>query len=408
MKRTGFASWQVLAALVVLAIVLVIFQRATSARDVDVATDPPNPAQRAFFESAASRPDLELFFKALPRSKKLQMARNLGDHATPNAAKVAAKLLSTFDEQAREALIASLSKLAATNPALVAGELGLSGSYQRIGVYRALRSAGDRGTHAAAAALADPARKSNAVRYLVQLGPSSIPHVLPLLNEESEGTRSAAAETLGKLRSIEAVAPILSKLPLAKGEERLAKGEERSAYIASLADIGDRRAEESLIRALEGATPGESARIMGGLGRIATPRSMAQLVRIHKEGSSQTKDAALTGLVLSGDTAFAHIEEPKLRLEIAARVHTKKADETIRGLLSHPSLSKSALKAATGREQLASALWPQSANPDSVALRMEILASTKAGNRILQGLSDDPVYGGYAKRALELSTISEN
>jgi len=401
MRRTGFASWQVLAALVVLAIILVIFQRATSARDVDLATGEPNAAQRAFFESAASRPDLELFFKALPRSKKLQMARNLGDHATPNAAKVAAKLLSTFDEQAREALIASLSKLAATNPDLVAGELGQSGSYQRIGVYRALRSAGDKGTLAAAAALADPARKSNAVRYLVELGPSSIPHVLPLLNDENEGTRAAAAETLGKLRATEAVDPILLKLLNAKGEER-------SAYIASLADIGDRRAEDSLLQALEGASSGESARIMAGLGRIATPRSIAQLVRIHREANSQTKDAALTGLVLSGDTAFAHVEDPKLRLEIAARVHTKKADETIRGLLSHPSLSKSALKAATGREQLASALWPQSANPDNVALRMEVLATTKAGNRILQGLSDDPVYGGYAKRALELSTISEN
>lgn len=401
MRRHGFASWQVLAALVVLAIVLLIIQRATSARDVDVATGPPNVAQRAFFESAASRPDLELFFKALPRGKRLQMARNLGEHATTSTAKIAAKLLSTFDEHAREALIASLSKIAAESPDLVAAELGQNGSYQRIGVFRALRSAGDSGTRAAAAALADPPRKSNAVRFLVELGTTSISHVLPLLNDKSETTRAAAAEALGKLRASEAVDPILAKLPQAKGEER-------SAYIASLADIGNVRAEDSLLQALERSTPGERARIMAGLGRIATPRSIDSIVRIHRDGNSQERDSALSGLVLAADHALEHVQDPKLRLQVAARVHTMKSDEVIRGLLTDPVHSTPAIKAASGREQLASALWPKSASPDNVALRMEVLATTKAGHEILRGLQNDPVYGGFARRALELSTISEN
>ena len=398
MRHRAFASWQVLAALVVLALVLLIIQRATSARDVDMATGPPSASQRVFFESAATRPDLELFFKALPKNKRLQMARNLGEHATASSAKIAAKLLSTFDDQAREALIASLSKIAASNPGLIAAEIGQSGSFQRIGVFRALRSAGERGTQAAAAALADPGRKSNAVRFLVELGAPSIPHVLPLLNDANEVTRAAAAEALGKLRSAGAVGPILSKLQTAKGEEK-------SAYIAALADIGDRRAESVLADALQTGSPGEKARIITGLGRIATPQSIEKLVRIYREGSDQERNEAVSGLVLAGDRALESISDPELKLLVASRVHTPKADSSIRDLISNSEFSKNAIRAAAGREQLASAIWPGN---DHIALRMELLATTKAGLKVLQSLQNDPVYGGYAKRALELSTISEN
>lgn len=401
MRRHGFASWQVLAALVVLAIVLLIIQRATSARDVDVATGPPNVAQRAYFESAASRPDLELFFKALPRGKRLQMARNLGEHATPSTAKIAVKLLSSFDEQAREALIASLSKIAAETPDLVAAELGQNGSYQRIGVFRALRLAGDSGTRAAAAALADPPRKSNAVRFLVELGTSSIPHVLPSLNDNSETTRAAAAEALGKLRASEAVDPILSKLPQAKGEER-------SAYIAALSDIGDRRAEHYLLNAVQTAGSGEKARIMAGLGRIASPSTLTRLVHLYRDGSDQDRVAVLGAFTLAGDLALEHIGDQKLSLEVASRIRTTKADSIIKGALYDPTMARQAIKSAAGREQLSSSLWPKTAGPDNVALRMEVLATTKAGHKILRGLQNDPVYGGFARRALELSTISEN
>ena len=401
MRRRAFASWQVLAALVVLAVLLLFVQRSTAARDVDVATGPPNAAQRAFFESSASRPDLVLFFKALPKSKKLLMARNLGEHATASSAKIAAKLLSTFDEQARDTLIASLSKIAASNPDLVAGEIGQSGSFQRIGVFRALRSAGEKGIRSAAASLSDPARKSNAVRFLVELGSPSIPHVLPLLNDPTEATRAAAAEALGKLRATEAVGPILSRVSNSKGEEK-------SAYIAALSDIGDARAENELLNALQVAGPGEAARIMAGLGRIASTRSIERLVRIHREGSNQERDAALSGLVLAANRAFTYVDDPKLKLAIAARVRTPLAETAIRAAMSDSSLAKVALKAAVGREGLVEAVWPQEGEIDNVPLRIEVLASTKAGRRILGSLKDHPTFGGYAQRALELSTISEN
>lgn len=396
MKFRAFASWQVLAALAVLAVILLVAQRSMSARDVDVATGPPNAEQKAFFEKSVARPDLELFFKALPPQKRLAMASNLGEHQTQSAATIAAKLLSTFDDRARATLIASLTKIASQNPEFVAAELSQNGNYQRIGIYLALRSAGEKGTRAVAAALADPPRKPNAIRFLVESGNASIPFVMPLLSDEKEQTRAAAAEALGKLRATAAVEPILRNLSQAKGEER-------SAYFAALADIGDPRAEKQLTEALQNASPGEKARIMAGLGRIATTSSIAKLTTIHKEGNGQDRDAAVSALVLSSDKALSQITDPKLKLQIASQIHSPKADATIRAALTTTENIKEALKASRGREALVDTVWPTEGDIDHIPQRIEVLATTKNGKRILDLLKDHPTFGGYAQRALALS-----
>jgi HEAT repeat protein len=221
------------------------------------------------------------------------------------------------------------------------------------------------------------------------------------LGDSSETTRAAAAEALGKLRATAAVDPIMKRLPGAKGEER-------SASLAALSDIGDARAEVALVQALETAVPGEKARIMAGLGRIASLASIQKLIAEFRHGDDKVRESALSGLTLAKDRALEYVVDPALRLQIAARFQSPQSDAAIRSSMSDSLLTKAAIKAARGREGLVDAVWPLEGEVDNVPMRIEVLASTKAGRRILDSLRDHPTYGGFARRALELSTISEN
>jgi len=403
--QSGFASWHILVVLAVLAGVLLFIQRQRASSEVSLATGPAGAEQKAFFEEAAKRPDLELFYRGLSSEQRIAMARRLGDTGTPAAAKVATTLLATFDEAARKALSKSLAKMAQRDPKLITAELGRNGNFELQGLFAALRSAYPNSVVAIAEAVGDPGRRANAVRLVVESaqdpaeGPSwkasAEAAIIPGLEAKEASVRAGAAELLGKLRSAAAVPLLLSKVVVAEGEDR-------AAILSALAEIGDPRAEGALLDSLQSGRP--SPRTLAGLGRMATPKSLGRLAEFVRDGDAAVRESAIIGLSLAGDPGLSAAPDMKSRLEVARRVRTPAADSVIRRALESGTEVPLALEAATGRETLASSILPPTldkADPFTAA-RCETLASTIAGRRMLKGLIDDPKLGGFAQRALEL------
>jgi hypothetical protein len=395
----GFASWKVLAALVIVAVVLLAVQLRMAASEVALATGPPNAAQRQFFEQAASRPDLELFFKSLSPRQRLAMAERLADHPTQGATKTAARLLSTLDEHARERLVQSLTRLARENPDLVAAELGRTGSFEQAGLLRALDAAGDSGARAAAQALLKPELRAQASAFLVRSEQDVEGELLPMLGHTEPDVRAAASETLGRRRSAVAVEPILKAF-------RAAQGEERRAHLIALARIGSPGAEFELLAESREFNPDDVPReLWAGLGRIATPRALKALEAALSAVEGARKEAVEEALTLAGDAALRYLKDSALRVRLAGRVRSPLADEILRGALVSPEAPRQAIEAAQGRPEVAPALLPPGfdARHPSVPFRTAALASTEPGRAILAAIPLDSPLGGWARRALILA-----
>lgn len=403
----AFVTWHVLAGLAVLGAILLVVQRQRSASELAVAIGPVNAEQKAFFERSAERPDLELFFKGLSPAQRIQLAENLGVQATPAAAQMAASLLTTFDEAARTALTSAMVQMAKKDPGLVTPQLSRTGSFELQGVFAALYSAFPGGIEAAAQSLGDPARRANTIRFLVEgaqnpdrsaTWKTEVERVLlPKLRAEDEALRTGAAEVLGKLRLRAAVAPLLTRFDIAEAAER-------TVITGALADIGDPRAETTLLSQLD-TVAGSRARILAGLGRMATNTSLARLLAAYESEDREGKEQALAGLVLAENRALDFITEGSLRLEVASRLQTQKATDVLRAALLKPGQVRAAIRASKHREGLADSLWnPNVAATDpTVPARMAALATTRRGREILRGLEADPKLGGLARRALLLA-----
>ena len=400
-KEAGFASWQVLVALAVLAGVLLFVQKRRTAGDVQLATGPPSAAQSAFFHDAAERPDLDLFFKALTHAQKMAMADNLARYPSADTAKAAARLLATFDEPARQELTKALVAIAAHDPKLVAAELARTGSFEQQGLFSALESTGETGIRAAAESLKVADRRTNAIRFLVERDDKAVPFILPYLEVSEAETRAAAAEALGKLGATSAVPALLDLL--AKSE-----GAERTALLNGLADIGDPRAEDAILQALQGGDALTEERLMAGLGRMGTARALDSLRERYREGNAEQRTAARSALILAGDKALRRVEDPDLKLAIAKGATSELSNAVIRGALGDPKREAAAADAARGREALVPDLWPTGfetrADPgaNGTWARIEALATTASGRVILKRLQSDPRLGGLAQRSLKL------
>lgn len=399
--RAGFASWQVLVALAVLAGILLFVQKRRTAGDVQLATGPQSAAQKAFFHNAAERPDLDLFFKALTHAQKVAMADNLARYPNADTAKAAARLLATFDEPARQELAKSLIKIAAHDPGLVAAELARTGSFEQQGLFAALAATGDPGMRAAAQSLKVPDRRINAIRFLVEQDDKAVPFIVPYLKDPEPETRAAAAEALGKLGATSAVEALLELL--AKSE-----GAEHAALLNALADIGDPRAEPAILGALRQGDSLAEERLMAGLGRMATPRALGYLQERYRAGNAEQRTAARNALILAGDHALQQVGDPELKLAIAKGTTSELSVGVIRRSLENPKLEAAAAEAARGREALVADLWPagfeRKADPGAGGTwaRIEALATTSSGREILRRIKADPRLGGLAERSLRL------
>lgn len=387
--------------LLLVAAVLALSNAYMIRRDRQIALGPHGQDQLQFFIDAVDRPDIPIFFKKLKPSEKLQVARNLGTYDNPALAHLAALWLADFDAPARAELTSVMVKLAATQPEAVVTELKNTGGFQKLAVFKALRSQGAKILPFVVKALYRAEARANAVEYLVGAGPAAGSLVLPLLEASDKDTRLAAVETLGKLQ-FKPAGPVLLRL------FRTGPADERSAYFSALANLGWQGAEATLTSVVRdsAATPASRTAAALGLGKIGSRTSVMLLKHLARYDASISDDA-VSGLQLSGDKAFAPpLLPPALSLAVAEGIDSKQSDLIIAAALFRPELVMQAASAAERRPHLVPALVAEIKRVDAdrqgkaVASLAKALATTEAGRAQLQALTKHPKLSGFAVRAL--------
>lgn len=407
--------------LVLLAGGLALLNAYTTRRDVDLATGPANDAQKQFFVAAADRPDIETFYKNLTHEQRVRMAERIGEHRHPKIVELTGKLLNSFDAQARDALKASLKKLATAETEAVADLLKLGSSFQRLAVFETLDTLGDQAVGLAVARMDKGDCRTNAGTYLLTKGNAPIQPLLALLRSTREReTRLAIADFMGKARAQDAAAHLEEWVEKAKVwtpdpppppadevKEAQAKRDESNAHLAAVASIGNPRSEPLLLRSVDDPSlPGPTrAQCLLGLGRIGSP---AAISRLWKETDSLDKllaRSAIGGLQIAGDKGLDESRPLPQLLAVAAGVRTPKSDAILRRGLASPLV----LQAAEGcadrpalAPDLAAALRrTNAAEQGSTAdALIRALSTTERGRRELAALRTDPAIDALAFRRL--------
>lgn len=388
--------------LVCLAAVLAASNSYMQAQDRKLALGPSGPAQLDFFVSAVDRPDIPIFFKRLSPAEKLKVATHLGAYDRPQIARLAAIWLADFDVDARKELSKVLTKLAATQPDAVVAELKNTGGFQKIAVFDALRSQGDRVLPKAVEALKKPELRVNAVTYLSNSGEAAGTLVETLLDSPDKDTRLAAADTLGRLGN-KVNGPKLLQMYQSAAEA------EKGSYLAALANLGWNGAEPLMSGLVKDRSATNVARTAAalGLGRIATPSAVRTLETVAHEDSTLTDDA-IAALQLAGDQALGPgLLSGEMRIKVAAGIQSVVADNAIGQALSDPHLRKQAAEAAKGRPRLATTLASRLAELDAgtdgrtVASFIDALFTTDAGRAAVEKMRNRPGLAGFIARAEE-------
>jgi HEAT repeat protein len=401
-RRQKPRTWLVLLLLVGVAAALTAWNSWKTAREIGLATGPPTPEQERYFVEVHDRPDLMAFFKSLTKQQKLAWAKNLGEHDDPQVVRLTAKLLESFDEDIRKELTASMAKLAKKQPEVVSKQMAYPGSFQRNGIFAAMRSLGRAALPHIAARLREGDTRSSAVTYLVEEGAISIPLLIEALNDEATDTRLAAADALARLRAKAAVPGITALHAKAEGDERL-------GYMSALAAIGDSSSESLLAQTLDDTSlqPATRAEAALGLGRVGTPSAAKKLWAYVNHDERDLATGAMAALQLAGDAALVDTSQPiALRLQVAKEVRTGAANKLLDEALVHPNkaIRLAAAKALGERPQLvwsavrALSAADEESEGDIIAALVRSLASTDEGRQALASFPKDSVVGAFVQR----------
>ena len=371
----------------------------TSRRDLSLATGPRSEAQRQWLVDAADRPDIAQFFKKLPHEDRVTMAKAIGRYDDAPLAKLSGLLLADFDAEARAALTDALKRVAAAHPDAVAEQLKLKGSFQTLGVSEALRTQGARAVPAVVKMLANGDARPSVVAYLVKEGPSSVPSLIPALEDASPDVRHAAADALGQLRATAAVGALSKQLAAAPSEER-------PFYLAALAAVGDPSSEALMSATLRNpALPlAERTPAALGLGRIGSPEAIRLLWDFAPSDEPALATAALAALGTVGAPALADVQRPLLlRVRVASVVEGPEADAALRLGLRTPGTAVAAVEASRDRPtllpDLAAMLPAAREDGDLAAALIGVLSTTQEGKERLVAFRDDPALSGFIRRA---------
>ena len=383
-----------------LGVVLASVNAFTVKRDISLATAPKSEEQRQFFIGCAARPDMANFYKSLTPEVRYAMAQNIGRYDDPQMAALLGTLLGDFDEHAREALTASLVRLAKIQTKAVAEQLKQKGSFQVIAVTRALVESGVPIEPLVAEQLAVGDARLNAENLLVDRGAVSIPALLPKLSVTDNDVKLAVADALGKLRAREAVPTLLELLKAAKPDQYI-------SYLAAISGIGDPSTEGLLSSVITDETVPipQRATTAVGLGRIGTPSAIATLWRYSDDPDLQLRQSVIAGLSAAGDRALsAHPALDSAKLQVATGIQSAAANAVVAQAIASPELEISAIQSSAGRADLVPVLSKHLATKsvaddgDVITEILKALQSTDLGQKEISKLTQRPEFQGLLAR----------
>ncbi len=395
-----------LAVMAILGIVLGVTNMVLTRRDVGLATGPAGPAQKDFLVNAAERPDIATFFKKnLDSGQRILMARNIGRYDDPKLAKLCGILLADFDPAAREELTVSLAKLAVKRPESVAEQLTQKGSFQQIAVNRALTSVGPSIWPLVVKQFSVVDARPNAINYLASMGPSATQFILPSLDDKRPDVRLAAADALAKLRSPEAVDPLVKLYGSTIGDEQY-------GYLAALSGIGDPKTSDLMSSTLQNDSITIPRRALAalGLGRVGGEPGAKTLWAYAESEDIQLRQSVVSALQLTKDAALKVPSTPvETQLEVASGVHTNLADSIVLHALFNPKLRLAAADIAKRRPKIVAGILQHlnTLEPDSEGdfadKLITALLSTTQGTEALDSLKHRDALAGIIQRRIQLN-----
>lgn len=126
----------------------------------------------------------------------------------------------------------------------------------------------------------------------------SVPKLIAMLSDKDDGVRSGAADALGKIGDARAVQPLITAMQKDKAAVR-------RVAIGAIALIADPSGEAALTEAVINPNDDNEARSQAtsGLGKIATPSAIATLIKTLNDTDLKLRSAAVAALARAGKPA---------------------------------------------------------------------------------------------------------
>jgi HEAT repeat protein len=126
---------------------------------------------------------------------------------------------------------------------------------------------------------------------------TSVPLLIEQMKDKDEGVRTGAVEALGKVGDPTAVAPLITAM-------KTDTAQVRRVAIGAIALIADKSGEDALVEAISNPDDDNESRAQAaaGLGKIASERAIATLIKTLDDADLKLRSAAVTALARAGRT----------------------------------------------------------------------------------------------------------
>ncbi len=374
--RSVITRWGIWIIIVVAIVGWAVYRNVQTRTLVDALVGTDVAAQKA---AAARLVEYESFYEILQQrtaKERLNAVKGLEAWDTATGTTTLVTFMKEPEPRVREAIIASVTRLAAKHMDEVVAGLASAETFVRNGSALALSAQGEAAVPKLVEQLKVPAAAAAASVALSRIGPIVTPQVLPLLKgKQDDATRIAAADLLGKLKDNRATPDLL----------RIAKTPATSAAaVSALASIADPRAKGELLAAIKSATFSSEVRSQAAvaLGRIGGDDCIQALVATMNEDDLLLREGVVRGMAQAGApginalmSQIAHPDQSRHRLAIDAL-------GTIRNGLSVPALTTLLRN-------------PDAAVRGQAATALGVTRATSAVGPLVAALSDSNPSVGY-------------
>jgi HEAT repeat protein len=298
MNRAAGLRWAVWILIIGGIIGWTIWRNVQTQKTVDDLVSKDAARQVAAAKVLATHDSLYDLVQQRPIAARMRAADAFERLGTEEAVKALLALQKDPEIRMREHVTQKLITLAPKYPQPLLDALKDADSNVRAGAAKALATLGEPIVPKLVEALKDGGSRAAASDALSRIGKVCTPQVLPLIDEEDEALRIAVAELLGKLGDPRAVPALLRHQDDSPAVRR--------TVIGALAAIAHSSAEDALLRALNNPEDDGDARAQAAvaLGKIASARGVATLVRALSDEDLIVRSAAVGALARAGRAAI--------------------------------------------------------------------------------------------------------
>lgn len=384
--------------IVALVVGAAIWSNIATNRLLDDATSGVPERQKAALMRLAQREDYFDLIQSRKPPARLRVAEGVERLGNATAVKIGLAMLKDPKPEVRDRFLQALIRIGKPNvEAFIAG-LKDGDPNVKAGTVKAMVAIGLDSLPVALAAINDNDARGTAGNVLIKFGSASVPGLIKILNEtQDEGIRLFVIETLGKIgdrRAAPLIRPYLNLPP-----------EKRRLVISALGIIADPGTEPDLRRTLNNPMEDSDARVQAalGLGKIATPTSVAALVKALKDMDLKVRLATVAGLQRAGTKALPALSSAMRDPDANTRRLVAQALGGIRSRESVMLLAAALRDKEIRVQRMAAVALGETGRPEAVPILIGALAARDGG--VMMAASDSLAQLGPLAQDALLKTL---